>query len=160
MRVLLLLCRDEEVEMITEIYHPRRYRRGITDAIAFAGQAVRPRVGLALLPLLLVVAGCGAATEGTPSGAVETPAPTQAAPATATAPPETASIPTTPMPAAPVTKQTYDHAADYSWLAGQLKQEGSCWVVTYISPLVDIQPDQYNNRLALLPGSGWDQAKV
>ncbi len=49
----------------------------------------------------------------------------------------------------------YGHAQDYSWLAGQLKQQGSCWVVTYVSPLVDILADQYSNNVALLPGPGW-----
>ena len=54
----------------------------------------------------------------------------------------------------------YDHAADYSWVAGQLRQEGSCWIVTYVSPLVDIAADQYNNQFTLLPSSNWNPTYV
>lgn len=54
----------------------------------------------------------------------------------------------------------YGHAQDYSRLVGQLKQQGSCWVVTYVSPLLDIAADQYNNQLALLPGASWNLADV
>ncbi len=54
----------------------------------------------------------------------------------------------------------YGHAQDYSWIAGQLKQQGSCWVMTYVSPLVDIPADQYNNQFALLPGVSWNVAAV
>jgi hypothetical protein len=113
----------------------------------------------AVLPLLLLAAGCGAATPATPTVPPATPAPTETAPGAAPTPTGAAGQPTQP-PGAPVTAKQYDHAPDYSWVAGQLKQEGSCWVVTYVSPLVDIAPDQYNNRFALLPGSGWDPAKA
>ncbi len=56
---------------------------------------------------------------------------------------------------APETYPAYGHAPDYIWIAGQLKQQGSCWVVTYVSPLVDIATDQYNNQFALLPNLAW-----
>jgi hypothetical protein len=56
--------------------------------------------------------------------------------------------------------QLYGHAQDYSWVAGQLKQQGSCWVVIYVSPLVDIPADKYNNQFALLPGDSWNAAGV
>jgi hypothetical protein len=55
-----------------------------------------------------------------------------------------------------VQAELYDHAPDYSWVAGQLRQDGACWIVTYVSPLVDIPPDQYNNQLTLLEGTGWN----
>jgi hypothetical protein len=113
----------------------------------------------AILPLLLLAAGCGAATPATPTVPAATPAPTETAPAAAPTATGATGQPTQP-PGAPVTAKQYDHAPDYSWVAGQLKQEGSCWIVTYVSPLVDIAPDQYNNRFALLPGSGWDPAKA
>jgi hypothetical protein len=54
----------------------------------------------------------------------------------------------------------YSHADDYSWLAGQLKQQGSCWVLTYVSPLMAVMPDKYNNQMALLPGAGWNAGDV
>ena len=54
----------------------------------------------------------------------------------------------------------YGHAPDYIWVAGQLKQQGSCWIVTYVSPLVDIPADQYNNQFALLRGQGWQPSAV
>jgi hypothetical protein len=54
----------------------------------------------------------------------------------------------------------YSHADDYSWLAGQLKQQGSCWVLTYVSPLVMVLPDKYNNQMTLLPGAGWNAGDV
>ncbi|MDQ6695389.1 MAG: hypothetical protein M3014_13400 [Chloroflexota bacterium] len=60
----------------------------------------------------------------------------------------------------PATYPQYGHASDYSWLAGQLSQEGSCWVVTYVSPLVDIPADQYQNRLALSPGTAWSASAL
>jgi hypothetical protein len=50
----------------------------------------------------------------------------------------------------------YDQAPDYSWVAGQLRQEGDCWIVTYVSLALAHAPDQYNNQFTLLPGSGWN----
>src|SRR5438067_1352273 len=68
----------------------------------------------------------------------------------------TISVPTTSVPTVPSVAPTntalgakypaYGHAPDYTWVAGQLKMEGTCWIVTYVSPLVDIAADQYNNH--------------
>lgn len=54
----------------------------------------------------------------------------------------------------------YGHAPDYSWISGQLKQQGSCWIVVYVSPLSSIPPDQYNNQFTLVAGAGWNSAAV
>ncbi len=54
----------------------------------------------------------------------------------------------------------YGRAENYTWVADQLKQDGSCWIVTYVSPLVKSRPDQYNNHFALLPAGSWDPAGV
>jgi hypothetical protein len=112
------------------------------------GAAPRHRAGGGLLPLLLVLAGCSV------QGPVASPVPTDTMPAAATA--TTATSDATPGGTVPA----YAHAPDYSLLAGQVKQQGACWVITYVSPLVDIAADQYNNQLALLPGGGWDAATL
>src|SRR5947208_193630 len=98
---------------------------------------------LALLAALLL-AGCGGTSDS--SLGVPTPQPTAA-----TMPTESATAATYP---------SYGHADDYSWVAGQLSQQGSCWILTYISPLSKVKPDQYGNHFALSPGGGWDPASV
>jgi hypothetical protein len=104
-----------------------------------------------LLPLLLVLAGCSV------QGPVASPVPTDTVPPAATATPAT---PVTPAATPGGTVPAYAHAPDYSSLAGQVKQQGTCWVITYVSPLVDIAADQYNNQMSLLPGGGWDAATL
>lgn len=104
--------------------------------------------------LALGLAGCdagGAATAVPPiSPPTEIPVPVADTPTTAAVPPAAT-------PAGPgIVAELYDHAPDYSWIAGQLRQDGNCWVISYVSPLVDTPPDQYNNQLALLAGSGWN----
>src|SRR5690349_14672972 len=130
----------------------------MNNRTAFQAQADRRYLTcLAFLPILLLAAGCGAATPATPTAPAPIPAPiftTPAAAPTAT----TAAAQATQPSGGPATAKQYDHAPDYSWLAGQLKQDGACWTVTYVSPLIDAAPDQYNNHLSLLPGTGWDPA--
>lgn len=141
---------------------------------------LRLGTGLLITQLLLVLTGCGVATPATTTisptatTAVATIPTVVAAVITAvTTQPTTqhTSIPTnTNVPTAeagslkpstgPASAKPYDHAADYSWVAGQLRQEGSCWIVTYVSPLVEIAADRYNNHFALLPRGDWDVAKV
>jgi hypothetical protein len=116
-----------------------------------------------LLPLVLLLAGCGAEPGGTPTnGPIPTPAPSDVTPVAPTLPALTDATPAlTPAPAltdatpAAIAGNQYAYAPDYAWIAGQVRQEGECWIVTYISPMVDRAPDEYNNRLGLLPGS-WD----
>ena len=108
------------------------------------------------LAVLVALAGCGADSTATAvPGGEPTATPVPVAPAdTPTVP---AAAPTETSAAVPtVQAELYDHAPDYRWIAGQLRQDGGCWIVTYVSPLVDIPPDQYNNQLALLAGSGWN----
>lgn len=125
---------------------------------------------LFLLCLLvsLSVAGCGGATAPVPSvpGAtgVFTTTPdvsaTESASTIATGTIAVAATATTETTDTGATYPDYGRAPDYTWVAGQLKQEGSCWIVTYVSPLVDIPADQYSNQFALLPGGGWQPAGV
>jgi hypothetical protein len=94
------------------------------------------------LALLVALAGCEADSTATavPVGA-PTPTPVPVAPADT--PTEPALTPTETSAAVPtVQAELYDHAPDYRWIAGQLRQDGGCWIVTYVSPLVDIPPDQ------------------
>jgi hypothetical protein len=103
--------------------------------------------------LLLGLAGCDA------GGAATAVPPTE--PPTAIIAPTVADTPTAPgaaeaTPGGPaIDAQLYDYAPDYRWIAGQLRQEGACWIVTYISPLTAHAPDQYNNQMTLLAG-GWN----
>jgi hypothetical protein len=114
---------------------------------------LRGIMGLGVLTWLL--AGCGA--DGTAT-AVPPPATETAAPAPPAAPTNTARPPeATPAPPA-VKPELYDHAPDYSWIAGQVRQEGDCWIVAYVSPLTLGAPDEYNNQLTLLGGGGWNPA--
>ena len=106
--------------------------------------------------LALVLAGCGAESTAT---AVPPGEPTAtSAPAPAATPTEAAVPLATPAAGPTVAAELYDHAPDYRWIAGSLRQEGECWIVSYVSPLVSTPPDQYNNQLALLTGEGWNPA--
>ena len=106
-----------------------------------------------MLALALVLAGCGAENTATAVPPGEPTATTVPAPVAET-PTEPAASPATPLPT--VQAELYDHAPDYSWIAGSLRQEGECWIVSYVSPLVGTAPDQYNNQLALPAGEGWN----
>jgi hypothetical protein len=106
-------------------------------------------VGLGVLALGLV--GCGTESTATAVPSAE-PAATTLPPAET--PTEPAASTATPLPT--VQAELYDHAPDYRWIAGSLRQEGECWIVSYVSPLVSTAPDQYNNQLALLMGEGWN----
>jgi hypothetical protein len=132
--------------------------------------------GLALLPLLLLAAGCGGAADATPTPAAlpvaTIPATDTAmsAPATATTAPAEPTATASPLAAAPKVTDTpgagepppplYAHSDDYTMLAGQLQQKGACWVITYVSPLVDIVADKYNNHFALIRGGRWNPDAV
>jgi hypothetical protein len=109
-------------------------------------------VGLGVLALGL--AGCGAESTATAVPSGEPTATTVPAPVAET--PTEPAAPSTPLPT--VQAELYDHAPDYSWIAGPLRQEGDCWIVSYVSPLVGTAPDQYNNQLALAAGAGWNPA--
>jgi len=118
---------------------------------------------LLLLALLvaLSIAGCGGTPTATPAAptAITVPGATeQASPALAGTP--VAAMTAAATPNVGSTYPNYGRAADYSWVAGQLKQDGSCWIITYVSPLVQVAADKYNNRFALLPGTGWQPAGV
>ena len=102
--------------------------------------------GLALLPLLLLAAGCGGAAEATstpaalPVATIPATDTAMSAPATATTAPAEATATASPLAAAPKVTDTagagepppplYAHSDDYSMLAGQLQQKGACWVIT------------------------------
>jgi hypothetical protein len=132
--------------------------------------------GLALLPLLLLAAGCGGAADATstpatlPVATVAAADTATSAPAPATAAPAAATETATPLAAAPKVTDTagvgepppplYAHSDNYSMLAGQLQQKGACWVITYVSPLVDIVADKYNNHFALIRGGRWNPDAV
>jgi hypothetical protein len=121
------------------------------------------KAALVLLALLvaLSIAGCGGAPTATPAAptAITVPGATeQASPALTGTPVAATTAAATPNSGA--TYPNYGRAADYSWVAGQLKQDGSCWIITYVSPLVQVAADQYSNRFALLPGAGWQPAGV
>jgi hypothetical protein len=133
--------------------NPRLIR--IVYRLCSAGWAL---VGLAAL--LLSVSGCGIESTTAPpvsaTATVSAPGPADRTPvSTAVAPGPTDSTPTVPGP--PALGTLYDYAPDYSWLAGQIREEAGCWIVTYVPPESDRAADQYNNQLALLPGR-WDQA--
>ncbi|MGI8588317.1 MAG: hypothetical protein ACR2M0_11625 [Chloroflexia bacterium] len=110
---------------------------------------------LATLPVLLLAGGCSGTPTDTPP-----PEPTVAGGAA----PALTSV-STSAPAATGTRgsagvhQAYEHTADYSVIAGKVSHDGSCVVVTYVSPLVLVAVDKYNNHFALLPGN-WDAASV
>jgi hypothetical protein len=161
--------------------HPAHSIDRIDSSLVGRAQIAYPywtmRLGMGLLAIqLLVLTGCGAATPATTTTSTATiTIPTVIAAVTSAPTAQPTTRPTT-MPAntnvpgaevgsstpsiGPASAKAYDHAADYSWVAGQLRQEGSCWIVTYVSPLVEIAADKYNNQFALLPGKGWDAAKV
>lgn len=132
--------------------------------LPFVQGSLRWAAGLGALLVMMLMVGCGAAP-ATAVPAAEPTATTAPAPAdTATTAPAPADTPTTAAgvattPAAPAPPaELYDHAPDYSFIAGQLRQEGTCWIVTYVSLATAHAPDQYNNQMALLPGAGWNPA--
>jgi hypothetical protein len=108
-------------------------------------------VGLGVLALGLEGIGTERTATAVPSAE---PAATTLPPAET--PTEPAASTATPLPT--VQAELYDHAPDYRWIAGSLRQEGECWIVSYVSPLVSTAPDQYNNQLALAAGAGWNPA--
>ncbi len=134
-------------------------------SLFFVQGLLRWATGLCALAVVLVLVGCVArgaasptavpASEPTATAALapaDTPTPAPAPADTATTAP--ASADTTPAPPA-IIAELYDHAPDYSFIAGQLRQEGTCWIVAYVSLATAHAPDQYNNQMTLLTGGGW-----
>ncbi len=161
----------ENPEAISDILqHPRRLLWLDLERPSVAGLGIHCDAGLRLLPLLMlilvslpVLASCGTpgATTGTPPAGATTPlsSPAQTVLAVSTTEP-TVLTAITAEPTIATVSGPYDRAEDYSWIAGQLKQQGSCWVVLYVSPLSKSRPDQYKNQLALLPSDSWQVAAV
>lgn len=147
--------------MITDANNPY-YQRISFGFVNTTRRRGRFHSGLCLFALLLVAAGCGTSA---PAGTAPT-ATNEVAPAVTSGPTEevTAGQGTTSgagaTPTEVMVNQPYGRADDYSWVAGQLAKQGSCWILTYVSPLAKSRPDQYSNHFALSPGNSWSQADV
>ncbi len=122
----------------------------------------RPRV-LLILPLLLLLAACGATPTATPLPALPTATAPPPPPASATpaAPAATAAATTAATPGGvPTSVPAYFHTPDYHLIAGQVHRQVSCWVVTYVSPAVQVAADKYGNQVSLIFGPAWNDSAL